>query len=213
MELNPHNFIEDKTLGTSFEQWVERMTQSGGRSQAWATHLSDLRRKQLRMLEWTSPSSKDELRREGRPPPPILPKSMGKKELLLLDIEPLELARQITLAEYDIFRRISPSEFYRKAWEKKDRAPNVNALIVRFNLLSYWVASEILSAVDAKARQATITRFLETVRHLLELGNFNGIVEITAGLNLSVVQRLKPDWKAVPPKLVAFLRTMNGTIQ
>lgn len=211
LELNPHNFIEDKVLGTSFEQWVERMTASGGRSQAWATHLSDLRRKQMRLLEWSSPRAGDtELRREGKPPPPLLPKSLGRKELQLLDIDALELARQITLAEYDIFRRISPTEFYRKAWEKKERSPNINALINRFNQLSYWVASEVLSVSDAKARQATIGRFLETIRHLHELGNFNGIVEISAGLNLGVVQRLKTDWRNVPPKLAAILRSMNG---
>lgn len=45
----------------------------------------------------------------------------------------LEFARQLTLSEYDIFRRIKPSELFQKAWDHPHRAPAISALINRFN--------------------------------------------------------------------------------
>jgi len=124
----------------------------------------------------------------------------------MLSVEPVELARQLTLMEFQLFRQISYSELYKKAWESPARGPNVIALIQRFNTLSYWVASEILVVQDQRQRQQTLIRFLEVLKHLNELNNFNGIMELTSALNLNYVSRLKTDWKAVPPKLQSMFK-------
>lgn len=52
------------------------------------------------------------------------------------DVDPLELARQLTVIEWEIFRRIHPSETLGLAWnvkEKQHLAKNIISLIARAN--------------------------------------------------------------------------------
>lgn len=57
-------------------------------------------------------------------------------DLSFLDLLPEEVARQLTLIDFEIFKKIHPTEFVDKAWagkQKETKAPNVLALIERFN--------------------------------------------------------------------------------
>lgn len=45
----------------------------------------------------------------------------GSGFLRILDFDPLELARQITLIEFEMFRSIKPTEFLDQAWLSKDK--------------------------------------------------------------------------------------------
>jgi len=56
--------------------------------------------------------------------------------LQLSDLNVEEVARQLTLIEYDLFKAIKPWECLGQAWTKKDKeikAPNIIAMIKRFN--------------------------------------------------------------------------------
>jgi len=58
---------------------------------------------------------------------------------VLTDLHPMEVARQITLAEFKLFKAITPTEIKSQAWNKKnceEISPNVCALIQRFNRVS-----------------------------------------------------------------------------
>ena len=71
-------------------------------------------------------------------PVPILPKSL--KKISLADLDPLELARQITDIESNLYRAIQPKECLNQAWNKADlkyRSPNIIAFIHRFNSVSF----------------------------------------------------------------------------
>jgi son of sevenless-like protein len=99
-------------------------------------------------------------------PVPILPKNL--RRLRLFDIDPQELARQLTLLEWRIYNRIDATEFLNKAWSDKigNAAPNIKAVIectnqVRFILamnnfyclqVTSWVAESILNELDVKRR-------------------------------------------------------------
>lgn len=66
----------------------------------------------------------------GDPPAPIVPRS-GRK-LKFLDIDPLELARQLTIIESRLFTSIGPVECLTKAWPKlfsAEFAPNMKATV------------------------------------------------------------------------------------
>jgi hypothetical protein len=43
------------------------------------------------------------------------------------------MARQITLIDFDLYAAIKPWEFFNKGWTKESCAPNLFALINRFN--------------------------------------------------------------------------------
>ncbi len=69
-------------------------------------------------------------------PPPIYPKQ--NKKLKLADIEPLELARQLTIMESNLFQRIKPMECLQRAREQKtENADNITTVIHASNRVCY----------------------------------------------------------------------------
>ncbi len=67
-----------------------------------------------------------------------------------------EVARQFSLYEFSIFRKIQPKELLNQAWSKKTRdqfAPNVTADIIHFNVVSSLAAYSIVSVADLQLRQ------------------------------------------------------------
>jgi len=73
---------------------------------------------------------------KGETPPTILCEKWFGDNTNLLDISPLEIARQVTLLDFHIFSAIQPHECLNQAWSKaalKDRAPNIRGLIKRSN--------------------------------------------------------------------------------
>jgi len=162
----------------------------------WAQHLKDLMKKKETAVYIHS---------EQAPQLILLPKL---DTFAILDISPLELARQLTLIESKIFSQITPSELFRKAWAKPKASPNVMALIDRFNQVSYWIATEITALKDTKKRTLAISKFIEIGQHFNEMNNFNGIMEITSALNLNLIQRLKNDWKNVSPKHIFIYKNL-----
>ena len=71
----------------------------------------------------------------GTPPQPILPKA--NKKLKLLDIDPIEMARQLTLMESELYQRIRPMECLQRAREgKTDNVDNITVVIQTSNKVS-----------------------------------------------------------------------------
>ncbi|KAH3760399.1 cell division control protein [Pelomyxa schiedti] len=143
-------------------------------------------------------------------PKGILPK--GRIETIL-DIHPLEAARQLTLMEWEEFRKIKPREFFGLAWQKKDaaiKAPNLCHFITWFNKVGKWVLCSVLeSDQGAKQRELTICHFLAIAKECMDLGNLNGMMEITAAVGNSAVMRLKKTWT---PLLAEKYREFEGLI-
>ncbi len=114
----------------------------------------------------------------GAPPSSIIPKN--PKKLKLLDIEPLELARQLTVKESDLYRKIRPLECLQRAREQRsDNMDNIATVIQtsnrvrtliffrQFDMLMLaqiadWVAEAILNKDDFRKR-GNIVKHLITV--------------------------------------------------
>jgi len=98
-------------------------------------------------------------------PPPILPITFSGPDgsLGLLDIDPLELARQLTLIEYELYDQIQPKECLDQCWNKEDkekRAPHVVKLIEQFNKSSRWVVWCVVTRIDITSRAKVIEHFI-----------------------------------------------------
>lgn len=118
----------------------------------------------------------------------------------VVDIPPLEVARQITLLEEALFKAIQPRECLNQAWNKPGRernAPHIVAMIRRCNELSWWISTRILRCRDIRQRTAALRYWLRVARELRDLHNFNGVVEIIATLHNAAVQktRLRRSWE------------------
>ena len=119
---------------------------------------------------------------------------------------PEEIAEQICLLEFDLFSALQIKEFFNQGWnkgtnEQKDsQAPNIRLMIQVSNQIITWVAYEILRQPNAAARAKAIGRAIQLAQALFDRKNFNGLKEVTAGLALSAIQRLKKSWAAVKPK-------------
>lgn len=73
------------------------------------------------------------------PPPSILPR-MGKK-MKLLDVDPTELARQLTIMDATLYSRIRVTECLMRAKEQKSKnsdRDNISSIIERTNQVSYF---------------------------------------------------------------------------
>lgn len=115
--------------------------------------------------------------------------------LKLVDLDPLEMARQLTLIEFDLFCKIKPREFVGLSWMKDDkevRAPNIIKMVRWSNHVIQWLVTEIVSLKDnIKARASMMERIITIAKHCNTLNNFNGVKEILAALQSSAVYRLK----------------------
>jgi hypothetical protein len=68
-------------------------------------------------------------------------------------------------------------------------------MINRFNLMSGFVVKEILVTDKPEKRAKVIQRWIEIAKKCRELNNFNGVMEILAGLENSSIHRLKRSWR------------------
>lgn len=61
-------------------------------------------------------------------PPPVLPKKLPKdgKGLKLLDVHPVEIARQITIQQMGLYMRIKVIDCLDKAWSGDNASPDNN---------------------------------------------------------------------------------------
>jgi len=136
------------------------------------------------------------------PPKPIIP---TKQNPGILDINAKELARQLTIIESNLYRAILPRECIGLAWSKKDakeRAPNILAMIDRFNVVSSWVVCEVVKPESFRQRVETMNHFIKIAKQCRRLNNFNASMEILAGLEDSAVHRLKTHWSELSRKSI-----------
>jgi hypothetical protein len=144
-------------------------------------------------------------------PPPIVSKSqlaalrtwkMGGTGVNILDFDPLELARQITLKVASIFCSILPEELLATEWMKRSGslAVNVRAMSTLSTDLANLVADSILQLEEPKKRAIVIKHWVKIAKKCLELNNYDSLMAIICSLNSSTVLRLKKTWESVSQK-------------
>lgn len=109
------------------------------------------------------------------PPTPIIAKNLisnlrslpistqSISHLAVLDIDPLELARQLTLVESELYCAIKPEELLSQDFgsRKSNIAVNVRAMSTLSTRLTGWIAETILKELDTKKRTGLIKYFIK----------------------------------------------------
>mmetsp|Transcript_6017 Transcript_6017/g.9086 ORF Transcript_6017/g.9086 Transcript_6017/m.9086 type:complete len:537 (-) Transcript_6017:66-1676(-) len=131
---------------------------------------------------------------------------------LLFVINEEEIARQLTLVDFRIYKAIKPVELLNQAWSKakyKYRAKNVLALVARSTALTMWVASVILWQETLRGRVRAFTKMVNIAQLMLKLNNFNSLMAILAGINTSAIYRLKFTRDQIPNATKQLLEELS----
>ena len=133
----------------------------------------------------------------------------------ILDFDPLELARQITIKESGIFCSILPEELLATEWMKKSGsvAVNVRAMSTLSTDLANLVADCILQLEDPKKRATIIKQWVKIANKCLELNNYDSLMAIICALNSSTIVRMKRTWELVSAKTKATLDNLKGIVE
>lgn len=118
-------------------------------------------------------------------------------------ISPKEVAEEITQTEWNILRCVNEWELLNTNWNRtngSELAPNILALIDRFNWTSRWISSKILRRDSPKKRADTLSSYIEMGTRFRELNNFNGIMEVLSSLHSTPISRLKETWALLTPQ-------------
>ena len=130
---------------------------------------------------------------EGAPRTAKLPKVIGK----LTDIDPEEVARQLTIEEYEQLKRIQGKELCNLTWcnaGMETLTPRVGYFVVRFSDMYKWVISLVLSEKDIGKRKKIIKHLVKVCKECLKLNNYNTCMEIYTALKSNPILRLKKSW-------------------
>lgn len=130
----------------------------------------------------------------------------------ILDINVVEIARQLTLIDYNLCRAIEPQECIGCAWtkdNKEERSPNLLKMINRFNSVSLWVSVTLVSEPNIRKRTRLLSHLLSVLPHLRELNNFGALFQIIGGLGNSAVFRLAKTFDQLNPAKKKILDEMR----
>ncbi|KAK7074473.1 Son of sevenless 1 [Halocaridina rubra] len=190
---NLTSFLE-KVKGKSMRKWVESITKIIQR------RCNEEQREITFSLNRSPPSPKWHIRLDEKDWENILPISAGgclatpDYARALLMLHPIEIARQLTLLEFELYRAVKPSELVGTPWTKENkekRSPNLLKLIHHTNNVTHWFMRCIVDTDNFEERVAVMIRVVEIMVMFHEINNFSGVFEVSSALHSAAVHRLE----------------------
>jgi len=175
-------------------------------------------------------------RKRNPPPPPISPNlppypqawfPPGNVESLeLVDVQPQEMARQISLIQSTLYAAIRPREYLQycaeragekgSCWVNGDAselmAPNLHALATWSGNLARMVSSEIVKHSDRSRRVIVLDRFIEVAEKCLTLKNFDAVFNIMEGIRHPSIERLAETFRLLSPSAQRTLDSLKQQV-
>ncbi|XP_068704769.1 rap guanine nucleotide exchange factor 6-like isoform X1 [Montipora foliosa] len=119
----------------------------------------------------------------------------------LLQLKPRDLAKEITLQDFEVFRSIDPREYIYKLWNFGPKlTENLRKFSEIVNKEMFWVVTEICNESNLVKRMKIIKTFIKIARLCKECKNYNTLFAIVSGLGHSAVRRLKNTWDKLPTR-------------
>ena len=209
-----------ETLSKSLPTAGKRLTDLAGKVQSNHGHVVP---RLVSSIGKTNTSIAQYFNPESPMPAPIISKSqlaalrswkIGGSGVSILDFDPLELARQITLKESSIFCSILPEELLATEWNKRSGslAVNVRAMSTLSTDLANLVADSVLQLEEPKRRATLIKHWVKIANKCLELNNYDTLMAIICSLNSSTISRLKKTWEVVSQKTKMTLENLRNIV-
>jgi len=121
-------------------------------------------------------------------------KNVNINTIKVYNLRAVEIARQMTILQFEIFKQIKPHELLNNAWTKKDKeklAPNALKMATQFNHLTWFFVSMVLREKEARKRDQILKKYISLAKALRQLNNYNGLQIILAAFSTSPLARLK----------------------
>jgi len=82
-------------------------------------------------------------------------------------------------------------------------------MITRSNKIPYWVATEIITRDNLEERVSVLRKFIQIADHCRAIGNYNGVMEVLSGLNMTAVYRLKKTWASLSARVLNLFLSLS----
>lgn len=122
--------------------------------------------------------------------------------LTLLQFEPLDIAKELTLQDFELFRSVDSREYIYNLFEEKNerKSKNLRRVEQTTNTEMFWVISEICSEHNITKRVKLLKYFIKVAKYCKDFKNYNSMYALVSGLANSAVSRLKNTWEKLPQK-------------
>ncbi|XP_063086627.1 rap guanine nucleotide exchange factor 6 isoform X1 [Cavia porcellus] len=136
---------------------------------------------------------------------------LKESQLSMLQLSTIELATQLSMRDFDLFRNIEPTEYIDDIFKLDSKTGNTHLKEFEdtVNQETFWVASEILTESNQLKRMKIIKHFIKIALHCRECKNFNSMFAVISGLNLAPVARLRGTWEKLPSKYEKHLQDLQ----
>lgn len=135
-------------------------------------------------------------------PDDMAPDLVRESAVHFLQLNANEVAIQLTVQDFAIFRQIEPTEYVDDLFEinSKYGVPMLKPFSELVNKEMFWVVTEVCSELNIVRRMKIIKQFIKIARHCKECKNFNSMFAILSGLGHAAVSRLRLTWEKLPTK-------------
>ncbi|KAJ7644234.1 ras guanine nucleotide exchange factor domain-containing protein [Roridomyces roridus] len=152
----------------------------------------------------------------GEIPRPIMTKTLlanlrskNFAAVAITDFDPLELARQLTIMECNLYCCIQPVEVLETGQDGATPPTNVRAVSSLSTAITGWVAESILVEPDIKKRAHLIKFFIKVADRCTLLNNYSTPRSMLAALDSSTISRLHQTWLGLPQKNRSQLESLR----
>ncbi|XP_052780922.1 rap guanine nucleotide exchange factor 6-like isoform X6 [Mya arenaria] len=185
--VESEGFIKQKRLPDTLQNLPDRLTLNGRERTGYVNARYYL---------------KNNLSTEPLVPDELMGDLKKEAQISLTQLNPCEVASQLTLEDFKVFKEIQPAEYIDEIFKLKSKygAPNLKKFSDLANKEMFWVVTEICSESNLVKRMKIVKHFIKIARHCKECKNFNSMFAIVSGLSHSSVSRLHNTWEKVPNK-------------
>ena len=159
------------------------------------------------------PKTVSDFQFNAAPPYPEVPKNIFSQTLQIWDIPVLEIARQLTIIEFNLFAAIRPRELLNQSWKhpkKKKVSPNIIKMLVRFQELSgKWIPNLIEHAPHVKQKVKVLKKLILIALELMKLNNFHDAMAVLQGIKVNCEIRFPGIWANLTSKYKKDFRAME----